>query len=111
MDLNTLTDQKTRKTWRDHLTGTAMNEMQAETEQGEYDDAEYTAFARGMALVIANATYREHESTSALEDEVYQQIIDVRTKAEEKYQRERWVRAVGTGATDKGFREWLADRD
>ena len=109
-----ITDEYARIAWREHLTIIALSEEECEWEQGEYTEAEHMAFIRGMAMVIGNATWREEEHTGDVEDAAYQALIDAyqtRQAEDKQAQRDRWAHAVASGGTDKGFQEWLADRD
>ena len=112
--LNVIGSGESRLAWREHLINVALSEEQAEWEQGQYTEEEHTAFIRGMAMLIGNATFRHTEHTSDVEDAAYTRIHAQRVereRADKQAQRDRWVHAVATGATNKGFDAWLADRD
>lgn len=109
-----ITEKHPRLEWREHLTGIALSEAQAEWEQGEYSKKEHKAFIRGMAMLIGNSTWLETEHTSDVEDAAYQTLMeayDERERAEKQAERDRWLAAAASGTTDKGFHQWLADRD
>ena len=105
-----------RREWRQYLISAAITgEVCEEEERGaDRTDDERNAAAYAVSSLIVSTTILDHEDTSDLLAEVSSTILDgVRAyvRGQEQSQRERWVHAVGTGATDKGFREWLADRD
>lgn len=108
-----ITDQYARSAWREHLIDTAINEDQADEEAGDRTEKERNAFAYGMAMVIANATYLDTESTSDVQNAVWDRIYDARDErrlARRQRERDEWVRAVSTGKTNSSYDDWRVSR-
>ena len=105
-----------RREWRQYLISAAITgEVCEEEERGaDRNDDERDGAVYAVSSLIVSTTILDNEDTSELLAGVSSAILDgVRAyrRGQKQAQRERWVHAVGTGATDKGFREWLDARD